>query len=1138
MLDTGLIEPTDVDSIHEAQSASQIVRLDALYGHIVLKRGYAKKADLSRAFQKQREMEYKVRVGELLVNWGTLSSVQHRQVLSELLSSVASEERAYMSRLRLKRRVAPGPNQEDLSELEKLRADVVGEGAPESTLRVPETEVKGLIEADPLPSAEAPQAPDKPRPGKTADLSAEPGGPFADGLRSSTPVMGSAILDPVDVAPGGPPLDLRGGAPPSDAALDALAESVDDGPLPLRVQSGDEFQQSSAELLLESDEGPLLGNSGDAGFSASSPELILDDDDPLFSSGSLAGAALPTHSSSDPEMSASGEIPSPGSVRISSSAADLEPISGGDDPAAHTDSALHFFDETLRSIREEAKGSDLRPLTEPSIPIAEIPLPSDPGESSEGESRGSGEDLLALSPDIEEPSNDAEDLDPKAALKAARARMLKRRGVRPVRRISKTSERSVRAHRARLLESAIETLAETEARSIQRGDVKALEGDLQDADQLVRKGYRSFHALKHRSSDASRVSSFSTDQYLRKKRQRRLALQLTVAGVLLFLVLPLGLGTIFAYRNQRAVVAAETALSEKRYEDAAREAEAAGSFWVGADRVSALRREVQFQRVTEPVRALLAERSYLEAQTRLRDVMAKTPVDHPGLGPLEAELQRLAALERGERFEGQGDLSGAVAAFEAARGSTERPGEAEARIDAIRNNLLSSMNTAEAALARNRADELALETFVRSGRRYEEVFADRTDEIHEKISRYEFDRYVALGEQAEAEKSFEQARLHYERASDAASKLNRTDAVADLSERLLRVTRLGSFQTYFNEGQRLHLAGRYGQAVQAYERAKDWIQPGSTRELLVNARIEESKSAQKNQETSQRSQELWTEAVDALKASQIDQAIAALERLVRDPDGADDRARRALRFAESVRGMVYVPGGRTVIGTPDRSNAAASPPYTARVPSFFMDRYEVKNRDYQRFLIEDGREAPSHWTTPGPEGRRTYPPERSEHPAINVSWLEADAFARWIKKRLPLEEQWERAARGDDGRTFPWGEEESGKRVNLSANVSDLAPIGTVPVGTSSDDESPFGIFDLGGNVSEWTDSPYMPYPEQEPGATDFDAARKVLKGGSWRYGARHARSFNRERAETSRRYPDLGFRLVQDVPEWLEELR
>jgi len=169
-------------------------------------------------------------------------------------------------------------------------------------------------------------------------------------------------------------------------------------------------------------------------------------------------------------------------------------------------------------------------------------------------------------------------------------------------------------------------------------------------------------------------------------------------------------------------------------------------------------------------------------------------------------------------------------------------------------------------------------------------------------------------------------------------------------------------------------------------------------------------------------------------------------------------------------GMVLVPAGEFKMGSgPDEAwvNEDEGPQRVVNLPAFFIDQLEVTNREYKQFIDATGWPAPQSWT------KNQYPENADFVPVTSVTWWDATAYARWAKKRLPTEAEWEKAARGVDGRRYPWGDEFKAECAN---NDRDLLPGGTKVAGAS-----PFGVLDMAGNAAEWTASAYELYPR--PGA-------------------------------------------------------
>jgi serine/threonine-protein kinase len=230
-------------------------------------------------------------------------------------------------------------------------------------------------------------------------------------------------------------------------------------------------------------------------------------------------------------------------------------------------------------------------------------------------------------------------------------------------------------------------------------------------------------------------------------------------------------------------------------------------------------------------------------------------------------------------------------------------------------------------------------------------------------------------------------------------------------------------------------------------------------------------------------------------------------------------------------GMVYVLGGPLRLGRDD-GEENERPAHVVNVKPFFIDRTEVTNELYQKFIDETGYAAPPSWKDNRfPEGAETMP-------VTDVTWEDAVAYANWAGKRLPTEEEWEFAARGsDDRRLYPWGEEWIADAANVKADANDqrqLAPVGQFPKGASL-----FGVLDLSGNAWEWTSSDFAAYPGGKITSPAGYSNLKVIRGGgydsepkyataTWRVGWPATRNDWPKNAPVD--YSKTGFRLAQDV--------
>ncbi|CAM02164.1 formylglycine-generating enzyme required for sulfatase activity [Saccharopolyspora erythraea NRRL 2338] len=208
--------------------------------------------------------------------------------------------------------------------------------------------------------------------------------------------------------------------------------------------------------------------------------------------------------------------------------------------------------------------------------------------------------------------------------------------------------------------------------------------------------------------------------------------------------------------------------------------------------------------------------------------------------------------------------------------------------------------------------------------------------------------------------------------------------------------------------------------------------------------------------------------------------------------------------------------------------AKETPVHEARIERFRVMRYPVTNHEYRRFLVETG-----HPVLPRAWRFGAYPHHLSNHPVWTVSPEEAEAYARWLGERtgrpfrLLTEAEWEYAAGGGDGRTFPWGDEIGADH----ANTVEHGPLSTTPVGIYPAGASPFGVLDMAGNVEEFVADDYRPYPGGEHVLDDLaDGGRyRVARGGSFTRFGDLARC-RRRHGWYSREIYAMGFRLGESV--------
>ncbi|MFA6109587.1 MAG: SUMF1/EgtB/PvdO family nonheme iron enzyme [Candidatus Latescibacterota bacterium] len=238
-------------------------------------------------------------------------------------------------------------------------------------------------------------------------------------------------------------------------------------------------------------------------------------------------------------------------------------------------------------------------------------------------------------------------------------------------------------------------------------------------------------------------------------------------------------------------------------------------------------------------------------------------------------------------------------------------------------------------------------------------------------------------------------------------------------------------------------------------------------------------------------------------------------------------------------GMVRLESSRVTLG-PDPTDPVHSPGHPVEVPAFWIDRYEVTVAEYAAFLNRGGSDEHYHEFMQVPElcglvqdgpGRYHVLPGREDYPIVFVTQEDAAAYAASLGKTLPTEAMWERAARGAEGRTYPWGESPlTPERANYDFHYGGTLPVGSLPAGAT-----PEGIHDLAGNVKEWTASRFTPYPGGAPYEHWFNFPffappypektwSWVSRGGSWSSQEKTMASAYR----TSHAMHNAGFRCVR----------
>ncbi|NOY63239.1 MAG: formylglycine-generating enzyme family protein [Gammaproteobacteria bacterium] len=292
----------------------------------------------------------------------------------------------------------------------------------------------------------------------------------------------------------------------------------------------------------------------------------------------------------------------------------------------------------------------------------------------------------------------------------------------------------------------------------------------------------------------------------------------------------------------------------------------------------------------------------------------------------------------------------------------------------------------------------------------------------------------------------------------------------------------------------------------------------------------------------------------------------------------------AVSSAAIIDGMIRIPAGEFVMGSNKRDEGARKqrfglvkplyldehPQHTRLLDAFWIDRYEVTNVDYKRFVSQTASKEPFGWTQnaynvsddklrtahvdnlrwiasdyfkldvdtramnkqPLLEVLFKVQRQRDLLPVTEVSWHDAGNYCRWVSKRLPTEAEWEKAARGSDGREFPWGDEWTLQSTNTGDDEQYDAAL--VAVGSYRDDRSPYGVMDMAGNASEWVADWYQPYPGSSLKSDAFGQQFRVVRGGGGSIGhyslSLFFRAAHRAYAIPTMTSADVGFRCARDA--------
>lgn len=376
----------------------------------------------------------------------------------------------------------------------------------------------------------------------------------------------------------------------------------------------------------------------------------------------------------------------------------------------------------------------------------------------------------------------------------------------------------------------------------------------------------------------------------------------------------------------------------------------------------------------------------------------------------------------------------------------------------------------------------------------------------------EYKTYFEMGMKEMVRKNWTGAREAFEKAisiKDTSEVRGKLSVVAQEIERRTHYERL------LDQADRAQKEGQFDEAIKFYEEAKKYTDDIPA----LNSYIDRC-----NDKLYHR---WYDEGMKLLREKKLTSAQEAFKKALIYKKGDQETNKRLSEIEHLIPdGMVFVEGGKFFMG----ENKTAKD-----LPSFFIDRYEVTNEAYKKFLEAINKSGDHGKCHPGEKDKvkfpkqpkdhtptrtgwkdGTFPPGKENYPVNGIDWYDAYAYAKWTGNRLPSEAEWEKAARGTDTRIYPWGDSKE-ERIN----IWDVGLKALNATGSYLSDKSPWGCFDMGGNLSEWTADAF---------GEKADNPRKCVRGGNWHDYLDKARVYHREPYLDTERNEYVGFRCVKPV--------
>ncbi len=247
------------------------------------------------------------------------------------------------------------------------------------------------------------------------------------------------------------------------------------------------------------------------------------------------------------------------------------------------------------------------------------------------------------------------------------------------------------------------------------------------------------------------------------------------------------------------------------------------------------------------------------------------------------------------------------------------------------------------------------------------------------------------------------------------------------------------------------------------------------------------------------------------------------------PVAARDYSMYKTIVGEEGREMVQIPEGPFTMGSKE-GDPDEAPEHQVYLATFYMDKKEVTQAEYDRYVKMTKRGKPFIPVFEDDQAKILKP----ELPAMGMSWADADAYCKWAGKRLPTEAEWEKAGRGEGKLRYPWGNEFGNGHANVDGDEDGFKYL--APPGSFESGRSPYGLYDMTGNVAEWVADTYDEHYYEKTSYRDppgpEEGQHKVIRGGSWRETQHNARLSKRFQAKMWRTDTTIGIRCAKDADE------